>query len=561
MPYEEDGETWDVNYKQYLEGMAENKPGHKNFDTYSLPKWVKHPLTHPFSGMFVDVKDYAYACVSGALDGLDNFHGWGPAHIACMYGDLDMLASCTEAELSAQNANGETPAYTAIRYGYPWALLQLIERGADTTTGAIDGYTPEQLIFINNRNHVPEIESLEAAFKGELTEKKMKQAVEYKLKRWRAEGLDNLAEEFLDKNKFKQQWYMYKTGDYKMPYELPTPEECKAKQDLPRSSVPRPPAKSKPALPAALLFPGQGSQYVGMLKDVMTIPAVKDMLATAEKVLGMDMKEVMLKGPEDKLSETRICQPAMFIAGMAAVEAMKEGPKKEAAERPQCVAGLSLGEYTAICAAGVLEFEECLKLVKARADAMQAATEAVPQAMCSVAGLDRPKLETLCKETKEAFPNMKDPVIQVANVLFPAGFTLAGNKECVDKLCQLATKARALQARPIKTGGAFHTPLMKPAQEELNKALDKALPKMKPPRCAIYFNITGKKVAAGTPPAEFIDYMKKQMTNEVLWEPTIKQMIMDQVKDFYECGPLKQIKSMIKRIDQDAFKRTENISV
>merc|ERR1711972_150891 len=101
----------------------------------------------------------------------------------------------------------------------------------------------------------------------------------------------------------------------------------------------------------------------------------------------------------------------------------------------------------------------------------------------------------------------------------------------------------------------------KPAEEKLCEAIDSAMPKMKPPRCAIYFNMTGKKVAAGTDPKEFVDLMKKQLTNEVLWEPSIKQMIMDQVKDFYEIGPLKQLKSMIKRIDQDAFKRTENVSV
>merc|ERR1712217_593733 len=175
---------------------------------------------------------------------------------------------------------------------------------------------------------------------------------------------------------------------------------------------------------------------------------------------------------------------------------------------------------------------------------------------CSVAGLDRPTLEKLCKEAKA-----QDPVCQIANVLFPAGFTCAGTKSTIDLLCQLATKARALQARVIKAGGAFHAPMIQSAQEDLNKAIDKALPKMKPPRCSIYFNVTGKKVAAGTNPADFVDLMKKQLTSEVLWESCIKHMIMDQVKDFYEVGPLKQIKSMIKRIDQDAFKRTENISV
>merc|ERR1712061_467657 len=315
-----------------------------------------------------------------------------------------------------------------------------------------------------------------------------------------------------------------------------------------------------PALPVALLFPGQGSQYVGMLKDDVNLPAVRDMLAVAEKVLGWDPKELMLKGPEDKLAETKYCQPCMFIAGMAGLELMKTGEKKECVERPQATAGLSLGEYTAICAAGVLDFEECLKLVKIRGEAMQAATDLKPQCMCSVAGLDRPTLEKLCKEAKAADKD-KNATCQIANVLFPAGFTVAGNKTACDKLCELATKARALQARVIKAGGAFHTPLMKPAEEELSRLIDKVVPKMKPPRCCIYFNLTGKKVAPGTPPSEFVDLMKRQLTNEVLWEPTIKQMIMDQVKDFYECGPLKQLKSMIKRIDQDAFKRTENISV
>merc|ERR1712232_102988 len=424
-------------------------------------------------------------------------------------------------ELNAQTANGETPAYYAVRYGSPWCLQWLVEHGADVTTPAANGYTPEQLIWVNNRNHNSEMEWLEAAMKGELTDKKNMQAQEYKLKRWRAEGIDPLAEEFLDKNRLKQRLAFYKTGDYKIPYELPSAEESIAKMDLPRSTLPRPPAKGKPALPAALLFPGQGSQYVGMLKDCVGLPAVKDMLTAAEKILGWDVKEMCLKGPEDKLSETKFCQPAMFIAGMAAVEVMRES-KKDVVERPQAVAGLSLGEYTAICAAGVLDFPEALKLVKMRAEAMQSATEAVPQCMCSVAGLDRPTF---------------------------------------DKLCELATKARALQARVIKAGGAFHTPLMKPAQEELSKAIDKALPKMRPPRCSIYFNLTGKKVAPGSDPKEFVDLMKKQLTSEVLWEPTVKQMIMDQVKDFYEVGPLKQIKSMIKRIDQDAFKRTENISV
>merc|ERR1719215_800310 len=171
--------------------------------------------------------------------------------------------------------------------------------------------------------------------------------------------------------------------------------------------------------------------------------------------------------------------------------------------------------------------------------------------MCSVAGLDRPTLEKLCAQAKAEDSN-KDAVCQIANVLFPLGFTCAGTRSTIDALCKLATAARALQARVIKTGGGFHSPLMAPAAEKLGAALDEALPKMRPPRCCIYFNLTGKKVAPGSNPKDFIDLMKQQLTGEVLWEQTIKQMVFDQVKDFFEVGPLKQLKSMIKRIDQDA---------
>ncbi|CAJ1328224.1 unnamed protein product [Effrenium voratum] len=178
MPYEEDGESWDLNYAQHVDGMAENRPGHKKFDAYRLPKWVKHPLSHPFSGITIGPDAYAYACLNGSLDGLTNFLGWGPAHIACMYGNMDMLKACTEQELSAQTFNGETPAWYSVRYGTPWCLQWLVEHGADTTTPDLNGNAPAQLIHLNNRNDGPEMEWLEAAIKGELTDKKNQQAQE-----------------------------------------------------------------------------------------------------------------------------------------------------------------------------------------------------------------------------------------------------------------------------------------------------------------------------------------------------------------------------------------------
>ncbi|CAK9084485.1 unnamed protein product [Durusdinium trenchii] len=449
------------------------------------------------------------------------------------------------------------PAWYAVRYGTSWCLQWLVEHGADTTTPDLNGNTPGQLVYLNNRNDQPEMEWLEAAIKGELTDKKNQQAQEYKLKKWRFEGLDDKAEDWLDKNKAKQR--KYKTGDFADPYPLPPPEELWAKMDLPRSTIPRPPAKSKPPLPVAMLFPGQGSQYKGMLQNCLEIPAVEKMLEQADKILGWSVKQLCLEGPEERLAETKYCQPIMFIAGVAGVELMKQ-TKREMVDRVQAVAGLSLGEYTALCAAGVLEFEDGLQLVKLRAEAMQKATDLVPQAMCSVAGLDRNTVDRLCREAKDLDKTSSTPVCQVANVLFPAGFTCGGTKIAIDKLCELATK-------------------------ELTKAIDATLPKMKPPRCAVYFNLTGKKMPPGSKPSDFVEYMKKQLTGEVLWEQTVRQMVFDGVKDFYEVGPLKQLKSMIKRparsrephlrpgrvfvrfrcvtdqIDQDAFKRTENIPV
>jgi len=336
--------------------------------------------------------------------------------------------------------------------------------------------------------------------------------------------------------------------------------------DFGSAALSAPPPSAKP-LPIGLLFPGQGSQYVGMLKEHVDKKVVKDMLTTAEEILGWDPKDICLNGPEATISATRYCQPLMYIAGLVAREVLKE-TKPEVYERPMAVAGLSLGEYCAIVAAGVMTFEDGLRLVQIRADAMQKAVELVPQTMCSVAGLDRAKIDRLCEEARkyeneEAGKQGKtaDAECKVANLLFPSGFTCGGTKMAVDKLCELAMKAKALQARVIKAGGAFHTRLMMPAQEELAKAIDEIADRMQPPTSAIYFNVTGKRVPAGADPATFIELMKMQLTNEVLWEPSIKAMIMDGAKDFFECGPLKQIKSMIKRIDADAFKRTENISV
>mmetsp|Transcript_35307 Transcript_35307/g.82435 ORF Transcript_35307/g.82435 Transcript_35307/m.82435 type:complete len:547 (+) Transcript_35307:93-1733(+) len=320
----------------------------------------------------------------------------------------------------------------------------------------------------------------------------------------------------------------------------------------------RKPPLTQPSLPLALLFPGQGSQYVGMLGDVKDLAPVKAMLEKAHTILGYDILQLCLKGPESELGQTKYCQPALFIGGLAALEKLKlERP--EAALRPQATAGLSLGEYTALCAAGVFSFEDGLELVKLRGEAMQEAAEAKPQKMLSVAGLERNVLEKCCKQVlSKAGPGA---CCQIANELFPGGFAVGGGEAEIAALNTLVTDAGALQAKVLKTGGAFHTPFMAPAAEKLNTKLQETLPKMKPPSCAVYMNASASAVAPGADPARIVELLKKQLTSPVLWQASVERMLKDRVTEFYELGPMKQLKAMMKRIDPAVWGKTTNIDV
>lgn len=319
------------------------------------------------------------------------------------------------------------------------------------------------------------------------------------------------------------------------------------------SSVP-----AKDSLPVALLFPGQGSQYVKMLQGVKDLPQVADMLAKAASILGYDLLDLCLTGPEEKLAETKYCQPAMFVGGLAGVCKLRS-EKGEVADSPRCVAGLSLGEYTALCAAGVLSFEDGLRLVKLRGEAMQEAAQVGKQAMLSVAGLDQDVLEKCCQEAEKK--EGKGAVCRIANALFPKGFSCAGTESAVNELKNLAEKKGALQAKLLKTGGAFHTSLMQPAQERLQKALEEVYPSMQPPSCAVYMNVTGKPLAPGTDPKEILELLKKQLVSPVLWSTSVQAMIKDGITEFYECGPQKQIKAMMKRIDNKVWNKTTSMEI
>mmetsp|Transcript_85318 Transcript_85318/g.222020 ORF Transcript_85318/g.222020 Transcript_85318/m.222020 type:complete len:540 (+) Transcript_85318:56-1675(+) len=311
-----------------------------------------------------------------------------------------------------------------------------------------------------------------------------------------------------------------------------------------------------PPIPVGLLFPGQGSQYVKMMSTVKDIPAVREMCTKANHILGYDVLELCLEGPEEMLEETRYCQPAMFLAGLAGIEKLK-ADREEAGTRFQACAGLSLGEYTALCAAGVFTFEDGLKLVKLRGEAMQEAAQQGKQLMLSVAGLDKMTLEQMCKECAKKAGG----VCQIANELFPKGFSCAGTDKAIIALKEAAEKRGALQAKLLKTSGAFHTELMGPARDELSKALDEALPRMSPPKHIVYSNVTAQPLKVGTDPKDVVQLLKQQLTSPVLWEPLARNMIKAGITEFYEVGPMKQIKAMMKRIDPKVWNFTSNVEV
>lgn len=313
-----------------------------------------------------------------------------------------------------------------------------------------------------------------------------------------------------------------------------------------------------PLLPIGLLFPGQGSQYVKMMSTVKDIPKVIEMCKTAQSILGWDILDLCLNGPDSKLDETRYCQPAMFLAGLAGLEKLRRD-KEEAATQFKVAAGLSLGEYTALCAVGVITFEDGLRLVKMRGEFMQEAAKQGKQIMLSVAGLEKGVLVGLCEEARRK--EGSKGICQISNELFPKGYSCGGTEKAVLALKDLAEKKGALQAKVLKTSGAFHTPLMAPAREKLGKALDELLPKMQPPRHFVYMNANAQPIAPGTDPKEIVELLKVQLTSPVLWEQSVRAMIKSGITEYHEVGPMKQLKAMMKRIDPKIWNSTTNVEV
>lgn len=287
----------------------------------------------------------------------------------------------------------------------------------------------------------------------------------------------------------------------------------------------------------AFVFPGQGAQFVGMGKDLYeNNQTAKDLFEKANEILGYSITDIMFNGTDEDLKQTKVTQPAVFLHSVISAICLGD------AFQPAMVAGHSLGEFSALVAAGALSFEDGLKLVYARAMAMQKACEAQPSTMAAIIGLPDEKVVEICAEVSK----MGKGVCVPANYNNPSQLVISGNIEAVEEACQQLKDAGAKRALLLKVGGAFHSPLMQPAKDELQAAIEAT--DFQAPKCPVYQNVDGKP---HTEPAEIKANLIAQLTSSVLWTQSVQNMIADGADDFTECGPGKALQGMISKISKD----------
>lgn len=282
----------------------------------------------------------------------------------------------------------------------------------------------------------------------------------------------------------------------------------------------------------AFVFPGQGAQFVGMGKDLYdNNETARALFEKANEVLGFRITDLMFNGTEEDLRQTKVTQPAIFLHSVILAKTMGDEFK------PDMVAGHSLGEFSALVAAGALSFEEGLKLVSARAQAMQEACEMQPSTMAAVLALPDEKVEALCAEV--------DDVVAPANYNCPGQVVISGTIEGVDAACAKMLEAGAKRALKLKVGGAFHSPLMQPAADKLAAAIEAA--EFSVPVCPVYQNVDGKP---HTDPKEIKENLLAQLTAPVRWTYDVQAMIADGADSFTELGPGNVLQGLVKKIDR-----------
>lgn len=288
----------------------------------------------------------------------------------------------------------------------------------------------------------------------------------------------------------------------------------------------------------AFLFPGQGAQAVGMGRQLAeTLPAARQLYDEAGQILGYNLAEVCFNGPVERLNSTAVSQPAIFVTSLAALEGLRAS-NPEAVTSCAATAGLSLGEYTALVFAGAMSFQDGLRVVQRRGEAMQAASDVTPSAMLSVVGMEQAKVEELCATARAA------GTLEVANLLCPGNIAVSGTKAACEALEQQVATVGGRTIR-LNVAGAFHTCIMKPADQALAHALAEV--EIRPPRLPVWSNVDARP---HTDPDEIRRLLVNQVLQRVLWEQTLRNLLAEGFDRFFEIGPGRVLAGLLKRVQR-----------